>query len=98
MTVKEAATALGCSPSHVYVLVHRNKLKYIKNGISAASVKKYASTRRLKRKTFGSGFISARRLPKDLVDKFRAAIPGGSNFILCLAEAIEMWLKSKEKA
>ena len=97
MTVRQAAEALGCSYQHIYCLVNRGKLARVScHEVSDESVAAYARTRRLKRKTLDAGFISARRMPVELLQRFRSAIPGGSNSIACLIEAIELWLKEKE--
>ena len=98
MTNKEAAIRLGCVLTHVYVLINRGKLERSSlHEVSDASVEEYAATRRLKRKTQDDGFISAKHMPKDLLQRFRAAVPGGSSFIQCLISAMESWLVKEEK-
>jgi hypothetical protein len=98
MTFKEASDKLGCVLPHVHVLIKRGKLERLTlHEVSDASVEKYVVTRRLKRKTQDDGFISARHVPKDLLQRFRAAVPGGSSFTQCLISAMESWLVKEEK-
>ena len=97
MTFKEASSKLGCVLSHVHALISRGKLERTScHSVSDTSVEEYMAMRRSKRKTQDDGFISAKRMPKDLLQRFRAAVPGGSSFTQCLIEAMELWLKEKE--
>ena len=96
MTYKEAASKLGCVLSHVHALIGRGKLERTScHSVSDESVEKYLATRRLRRKTQDGGFISAKHVPKDLLQRFRAAVPGGSSFTKCLIESMELWLKER---
>ena len=96
MTFKEAASKLGCVLPHVHALISRGKLERLSlHEVSDASVEKYCTERRLKRKTLDDGFISAKHMPKDLLQRFRAAVPGGSSFTKCLIESMELWLKER---
>ena len=99
MTNKEAASKLGCVLTHISVLVNRGKLERLsRHEVSDASVEKYWATRRLKRKTQDDGTIFVRHVSKDLLQRFRAAVPGGSGFTQCLIRAMELWLVKEEKA
>ena len=99
MTNKEAAKKLGCVHNSVSVLVSRGKLERgaTCHEVSDVSVARYAATRRDKRKAPGGTALHVRHVPRALLRRFRAAVPGRSSLVQCLIEAIEMWLKEKGK-